>query len=103
MDTATHHDAHDTHHAPSDRPSGPTFFASIVFALLLVGLLIAAFNFVGIMSSEHHEEKGSTHQQHEATATGTLHGEGGLGADQAHTTQFSGSDSAKHENMAPAH
>lgn len=102
MDTATHHD-HDVHHTPVDRPNGPTFSASIVFALLLVGLLIASFNFVGIMSAEHHGEKGSVHHQQEATATQTLHGEDGLGADQPHPTQFSGSDSAKHENMAPAH
>lgn len=101
--THDHHDAAHDHHAPGDRPVGSTLSASVIFSLLLIGLLIAAFNFVGIMSAEHHDEKGSTHQQHEATSTQTLSGETGLGAPQEHTTQFSGSDSQQHANMAPEH
>ncbi len=70
MATATHDHA-ETHHQPlNDRPVGSTLTASVVFALLLVGLIIAAFNFVGVMSAEHHDEKGTSHQQHEAVTPG---------------------------------
>ncbi len=103
MATHTHDTADTHHHTPHDRPAGSTLSASIIFALLLVGLLIASFNFVGIMSSEHHDEKGSTHHQQEATATQTLGGETGLGVDQPHPTQHTGNDSQQHANMAPEH
>ncbi len=99
MATQDHAETHS--HLPGDRPVGATISASMIFALLLVGLLIAAFNFVGIMSAEHHDEKGAVHNQHEATSNQTLRGEGGLGIDQQNTTHFSGSDSQQHANMAP--
>jgi hypothetical protein len=55
------------------------------FVLILVGLFIAALNFINVMG---HEEQG--HSNQEATSSQTLKGETGLGRKDADTTQHHG-------------
>lgn len=82
------HESH--HHQPVDKPS-TSFPSAIWLVLVIVGLFLAAVNFVSAMSSDHesgsgHEAKHEMHQngseathesgsaQHEAPAEG--HNEG---------------------------
>ncbi len=79
---------HSTHHHDSDTSGGElksktAFRSSFWFVLILVGLFIAALNFIEVMG---HGEEG--HKNHEATSNGTLKGETGLGREDEDTTQF---------------
>lgn len=87
--------AHETHHATShstEKSSKSSMSASFWFVLILVGLFIAAVNFVNVMSNEHEEGEGATTEHmHEAVAP-EAHGEAHAAeaatattADTAHT------------------
>ncbi len=78
---------HSTHHHDSDTSDGElksktAFRSSFWFVLILVGLFIAALNFIEVMGHESgHEAPG--HENHEATSNGTLKGETGLGREES--------------------
>ena len=80
-DHSTHHheDSHTAH--SGELKSKTAFVSSFWFVIILVGLFIAAVNFVRIMSND------EGHENHEATATQTLKEESGLGRPDADTTQ----------------
>lgn len=103
MSHDTHHDAH--HHAPVDTKPTTSFTASFWFVIILAGLFIAAVNFVGVMSHDSeggHEANHNTEASHEAghegtreaTATGTLEGETGVGVDAGSSNQHHGEGAA---------
>lgn len=72
-----------THHQEAGEPRSKTSMsASFWFVIILVGLFIAALNFINVMGngSEGHVNK-------EATATGTLKGESGLGKPETESSQ----------------
>lgn len=77
---------HGTHHHEGEHTgeikSKTSFIASFWFVLILVGLFIAALNFIDVMGHD------QGHKNHEATASGTLKGETGLGREAEDTTQF---------------
>ena len=76
---------HGTHH-DSDNPVEPgsktAFRSSFWVVIILVGLFIAALNFINVMGHD------SSHKNHEATSNETLKGESGLGREDEDTTQF---------------
>lgn len=80
---------HGTHHHDDENnneiKSKTAFRSSFWFVLILVGLFIAALNFINIMgdSNEGHKPK-------EATSNSTLKGETGLGREEEeHATEHS--------------
>lgn len=92
--------SHETPHNSDNRPSTP-FKSSFWFTVILVGLFIAAVNFVNVMghSEEGHDEQshGTTDTHHptkEATSSQTLEGETGVGIQADDTTQHHGSNTA---------
>src|SRR5690242_3574437 len=78
-DHSTHH--HDSH-SSGEIKSKTAFKSSFWFVIILVGLFIAALNFINVMG---HSDQG--HQNHEATSSQTLKGETGLGVEDHDTTQ----------------
>lgn len=60
------HEAH--HHQPVDKPS-TSFPSAIWLVLVIVGLFLAAVNFVGAMSSDHESGSGhgAKHKMHQNT------------------------------------
>jgi hypothetical protein len=92
--------SHETPHSSDNRPT-TSFKSSFWFVLILVGLFIAAVNFVNVMG---HEDEGhgqqthgatqSLHPTNEATSSQTLQGETGTGIHAADTTQHHGSNAA---------
>ena len=69
--------AHDTtHHAHNEEPrSKSSFIASFWFVVILVGLFIAALNFINVMG--HDDEGHGGHATHENATGGAAHeGEG---------------------------
>jgi hypothetical protein len=91
--------SHETHHPVDNRP-GTSFKSSFWFVIILVGLFIAAVNFVNVMGHDEpegaaaHEGHGATIPTREATASETLEGETGVGRTAADTTQHMGSNAA---------
>jgi hypothetical protein len=92
----THHaDAHSDHHHHVEVETRPTtsYWSAFWFVLILVGLFVAAVNFVGVMGhddgghgeSGHAKEGAVHHTNREATASQTLEGETGTGVDAGHT------------------
>ena len=77
---------HGAHHhegeTASEIKSKTAFISSFWFVIILVGLFIAALNFINVMGSD------QGHKNHEATASQTLKGETGLGREAKDTTQF---------------
>jgi len=91
-DHSTHHDSSSSTDTAKSRTA---FRSSLWFVLILVGLFIAALNFVEIMG---HSEEG--HKKTEATSEETLKGETGPGHVVEDTTQHAATmttnDSAAH-------
>lgn len=85
--STTHQDAHNS----GEIKSKTAFVSSFWFVIILVGLFIAALNFIEVMGNS---EEG--HKNHEATASETLKGETGLGRVENDTAQ-------QHSAVAPAH
>jgi len=85
------HEASTHDHHNEEPRSKSAMSASFWFAIILVGLFIAALNFINVMSgpSEGHVNK-------EATATQTLEGESGLGKPENEAT-----NAAHGEEAAP--
>ena len=97
-DHGTHHH-HDSH---SDEIKSKTAFkSSFWFVIILVGLFIAALNFINVMGSEEGHHGAAGHETKEATAGETLKGETGLGVTKDDTTQFHGA-AAAHDTAAHA-
>jgi hypothetical protein len=97
-DHSTHH--HHDSHTSGELKSKTAFRSSFWFVLILVGLFIAALNFIEIMG--HGEEGHEGHEKMEATSNETLKGETGLGrpAEEAateHAAPAATHDSAVHE------
>lgn len=97
-DHSTHHHE-DTHTAHSgDQKSKTAFVSSFWFVIILVGLFIAAVNFVRIMSSN------DEHGNKEATSSQTLKGESGIGREHETPGEDNSStvptvDSTSHEGQ----
>lgn len=85
-DHSTHHH-HDSDTSGGELKSKTAFRSSFWFVLILVGLFIAALNFIEVMGHEGGEHKTAGHQNHEATSNQTLKGETGLGREDEDTTQ----------------
>jgi hypothetical protein len=92
--------SHETHHQTDNRP-GTSFKSSFWFVIILVGLFIAAVNFVNVMGHDDeghaapsHEGHGATIPTREATSSSTLEGETGIGRTADDTTQHMGSNAA---------
>jgi hypothetical protein len=98
-DHNTHH--HNDSHSSGELKSKTAFRSSFWFVLILVGLFIAALNFIEVMG--HGEEEHEGHEKMEATSSQTLKEESGLGrpAEEGAATEHSapavGHDSAVHE------
>lgn len=56
----SHEAHHDTHHHTADKPT-TSFRSSVWFVIILVGLFVAAVNFVNVMG---HDEEGEGHETH---------------------------------------
>jgi hypothetical protein len=100
-DHGTHHH-HDSH---SDEVKSKTAFkSSFWFVIILVGLFIAALNFINVMGSEegHHGAAGGNETK-EATSNETLKGETGLGVTKEDTTQFHSTANPQDTGAADAH
>ncbi len=107
-DHGTHHHHEGEHHA--EPKSKTSFRASFWFVLILVGLFIAAVNFVSVMS---HEEGGheATEQSealpheaagHESTPDhAASHEDMGEGAANVHTTGTSDASNMQHGSETP--
>jgi hypothetical protein len=91
-ETHEHHGA--SHHNADKKNSRTAFSSSFWFVIILVGLFIAAVNFIGAMNGDHDEKEGMVEPTMEATSNGTAAGESGLGKpmDKADTTQHHGSE-----------
>ncbi len=94
-DTHAHDDHGTTHHAVhnANLSSKVGLGSSFWVAIILVGLFVAAVNFIGAMSGGGHDEKGSgLAPTMEATSNGTEEGETGLGKpmETTDTTQHYG-------------
>lgn len=107
-----HSDAHADHHHHVEVETRPTtsYWSAFWFVLILVGLFVAAVNFVGVMGHDDggHGKEGSVEHTKEATSSQTLEGETGVGINAEHTTQHHGitapADSAMvegHDQAAP--
>jgi hypothetical protein len=97
-DHNTHH--HDDSHSSGELKSKTAFRSSFWFVLILVGLFIAALNFIEVMG--HGEEGHEGHEKMEATSSETLKEESGLGRPaEEHATEHAmpatAHDSAVHE------
>jgi hypothetical protein len=82
-DHSSHH--HGDSHSTGEIKSKTAFVSSFWFVLILVGLFIAALNFIEVMG--HSEGHSQGHQNHEATSSQTLKRETGLGREDEDTTQ----------------
>ena len=100
--------SHETQHSKENTTS-TSFKSSIWFVLILVGLFIAAVNFVNVMG---HDDGGHGTAEHggqihhpstEATATQTMAGEDGTGIAPADTTQHHGSNAAMDTTHVEGH
>jgi|GEM_PF-1428983 len=92
--------AHDHNTPETEKKSVTALRSSFWFTVILVGLFIAALNFVNVMSSGHEEEGHGAHADAnsgvhaptqptmEATTRESLPGETGIGRPQADTTQY---------------
>ena len=90
----THHDAHQQ----ETKKISSNFSSSFWFVIIVVGLFVAAVNFVGVMSHDDggHGAHGEAHEApahpviptREATSSQTLEGETGMGVIAEDTTQF---------------
>lgn len=94
--------AHESHeHASGTIKSRSPFSAAFWFTIVLVGLFIAALNFINAMGGEEHEKE--VMPTREASSSGTLEGETGIGRPKEDTTQHLGtqtaSDTLHRENM----
>jgi len=69
--------SHETHHHPQDNKPTTSYNSAFWFVIILVGLFIAAVNFVNVMG--HDEEEG--HGGHESTE---MHGSHEAAASQSH-------------------
>ncbi len=84
------HETHHHHHQADPRPTRTPFIASFWFVIILVGLFIAAVNFVKVMGHDdggHGEGHGAAPHTQEATSSQTLEGETGVGVPAENTTQ----------------
>lgn len=94
------HMSHETHgHQPTEKKSVISMRSSFWFVLILVGLFIAALNFISVMSSSHEKGHGTSHSTTEehavpatgetdhsssATPAGDTHHEGGEHSEETH-------------------
>ncbi len=91
------HEAHATHHNEEPR-SKSSMSASFWFVIILVGLFIAALNFINAMGG--HEAAEGGHVNKEATSNQTMSGETGLGKPETQAqseTEKAGGDSTHAE------
>ncbi len=102
------HDVHDPHHAsPADgskeRP-GTSASSAVWFVLILVGLFIAAINFISVSGGDegHTEKTGAVESSKEASSNQTLHGETGEGRPDATPIQH-GADGPHSEGNGQPH
>ena len=105
--------AHETHSDTHqhEKKVSTNFNSSFVFVLIIVGLFIAAVNFVNVMSHDdgghgggHGEHDAPAHavpHTKEATSSQTLHGETGVGVPAEDTTQHHSGHNTEDE-MHPA-
>lgn len=100
-DHSTHH--HDDSHTSERLKSKTAFTSSFWFVLILVGLFIAALNFIEVMGHEGGGHENQGHQNHEATSSQTLKGETGLGREDADTTQHHGPSAGQDTLMREGH
>jgi hypothetical protein len=85
--------AHETHH-PAENKSKVSSASAFWYAVILVGLFIAAVNFVNVMGGGEEEHSKPAPMTEEATPSQTLEGETGTGKAMpaSDTTQFINSD-----------
>ncbi len=82
-----HH--HDDSHKTGEMKSKTAFRSSFWFVIILVGVFIAALNFIKVEGGE-----SEGHGNHEATSNETLKGESGLGRPTEAHTEFHGDQTA---------
>jgi len=90
--------SHETHHQTDNKP-GSSYTAAFWFVLILVGLFIAAVNFVNVMGHDEGGGHGATHEPKEQTASKTLENETGTGAPADYSTQHHGNNTADSTHM----
>jgi hypothetical protein len=98
--------SHETHHNTEKTPTATPFKSSFWFVIILVGLFIAAVNFVNVMGHHdggHEAAGGASHHPQEATPGQTLEGETGTGIDAADTTQHHGSNAGTDTTHTEGH
>lgn len=94
---------HEHHNPAGEIKSKTALRSSFWFMIILVGLFVAAINFVTVMGSEHEEGEGGnkpTMPTMESTSNQTSAGETGLGKPQADTTQHMQPASVGGDSMA---
>jgi len=94
----SHEEHQDTHHTSENAKSKVAMRSSFWFVIILVGLFIAALNFINVMGSES-EEGGKTEKTEMATTPETGAKEPGTHvSDNGHTEvpPANAADSAKH-------
>ena len=94
--------AHESHEQSSDTiKTRSPFSAAFWFTIVLVGLFIASLNFINAMGHGEHEKEVPATK--EASSSGTLEGETGVGRPKEDTTQHMGAqtayDTLHRENM----
>ena len=107
---------HDEHgHEPAhvhdaDKTPKTASSSSLWVALILVGLFIAAVNFISVSGTAEegghgggHEKEGAVMPTREATSNQTLSGETGVGRPHADTTQYHGSNAPAEEAHSEGH
>jgi hypothetical protein len=79
--------AHETHH-PAENKSKISSTSAFWYSIILVGLFLAAVNFVNVMGGGEEEHSAPAPMTKEATPSQTLEGETGTGTPMEDTTQF---------------
>jgi hypothetical protein len=84
---------HETHH-PAENKSKISSTSAFWYSVILVGLFIAAVNFVNVMGNGEEEHAKPAPMTKEATSSQTLEGETGTGTSipASDTTQFINND-----------
>jgi hypothetical protein len=106
---------HDDHgHAqetfPADKTPKVASSSSLWVAIILIGLFIAAVNFISVSGTPEegghgggHTKEGAVMPTREATSNKTLSGETGVGRPEADTTQYHGSTAPAEEAHSEGH
>ena len=105
------HDEHGStpaHVHDADKTPRTATSSSLWVALILIGLFIAAVNFIsasgkGDHGDEHAAMDGAVMPTREATSNQTLSGETGAGRQQADTTQYHGTNAPAEEAHSEGH